>query len=92
MCIYLIEWVANYTKSVSDKIMGVICCVTTSTGIVLLGCKKYQLSLIDDNLTWLEAGMPVIVGTGGCILYNLICYGIKGVWKRQPPKNSIELV
>ena len=88
MCIYLI----NYTKSVSDKIMGLICCITTTTGIVLLTGKQYHVSVIDDNLTWLEVSMPIIVGSGGCLLYNIVCYGIKCVWEKQSPKHSIELV
>ena len=88
MCIYLIK----YTKSVSDKIMGLICCVTTTTGSILLAGKQYDISIIDDNFTWLEASMPIIVGFGGFLIYNLICYGIKCTWKRQVPKNAVELV
>jgi hypothetical protein len=87
MCIYVIE----YTKSVSDKIMGLICCVTTTTGTVLLAGKHYDISIIDDNITWLEASMPIIVGFGGFLIYNLII-GIKCTWKRQIPKNAVELV
>ena len=91
MCVFLIECFSGYIKSVSDRIMGVICCITSTTGIILIIAKKKHISLIDDNLTWTEVAMPLVVGTGGCVIYNIICYGIKRLWTRKPPEYAIEL-
>ena len=91
MCMFILECFGNYIKSITDCIMTVICAISSITSITLIYGKYQHVKLIDDNLTWIEAGTPLVVGTGGCIMYNLICYGIKKCYNTRIPENAIEL-
>ena len=92
MCMFILECFGNYIKSVGDCIMGIICGVSSTIGITLLTCKYYNVKFIDNNITWIEASTPLAVGTGGCIMYNLICYGTKRLCKRRIPETAVELI
>ena len=91
MCMIILECFGNYIKSVTDCVMSVICATSSIIGITLIYGKSQHVKLIDDNLTWVEVGTPLVVGTGGCIMYNLICYGIKKCYNTRIPENAIEL-
>ena len=92
MCMFILECFGNYIKSVADCVMSTICGVSSIVGITLLSCKYNDIKLIDNNFTWTEASTPLVVGTGGCIMYNIICYGTRKLCTRKIPENSIELV
>ena len=71
MC-FIIEIFGNSIKTISDRIMTIICFVTSIIGIILITAKNEKIYFIDHNLSWIETIMPLIVGTGGCTLYNII--------------------
>ena len=91
MCIFILECFGNYIKSITDYIMTIICTISSITGLTLIYGKIKPIKLIDNNLTWIEVCTPVVVGTGGCIIYNIICYGIKKCYNIRIPENAIEL-
>lgn len=91
MCMFILECFGNYIKSVTDCVMSTICVISSIAGFTMIYGKIKHIKLIDDNITWIEAGTPLVVGTGGCLLYNLIYYGIKKCYTSRIPENAIEL-
>ena len=92
MCMFILECFGNYIKSITDCVMSTICIISNIIGVVLIYGKYQHVKLIDNNITWIEAGTPIVVGTSGCIIYNLIYYGIKRCWDRRIPENATELI
>jgi hypothetical protein len=72
--------------------MTVICTITSLTGGGLILAKYYKVEFIDNKITWTEAVLPIAVGTGGCIIYRIICYGLKSVICPPDSPRMIELV
>ena len=93
MLCFLFKCCASYAKNLSDTIIAVICSISSLTGTGLIVAKYNHVKLIDEHLSWAEVIMPVAVGTGGCIVYHIVCYGINGVFcPTKKRENLIELV
>jgi len=92
MFCFLCKCFTSYVKNLSDAIITVICTITSLTGSGLILAKYYKIEFIDNKLTWIEAVMPLAIGTGSCIIYRIVCYGLKNAC--CPPQNDkmIELV
>ena len=90
MC-FVLKCMGGYVKSISDKIISTVCIISSLAGGALLTAKYYKFQPIDDNLTWSETAMPLVVGTGGCLIYNFICYGLQNCIIKKDKFHELEL-
>ena len=92
MLCFISKCFTSCIKDISDTIITIICTITSLTGSVLILAKYYNIKFIDDKISWTEATLPIIVGTGGCIIYRVVCYGLESLLCYRKNDDTIKMI
>jgi len=80
MCV-VCQFFHKLIRTVTDVIVNIVSVLAIIIGIVLIVYKNKGSNIVAEKLSMEECATPLVLGLGVLIVYNLLCFALKKLFK-----------